>query len=155
MKGLAMAVVKSNRFLEPFRDLFDEDASDWFLGFDHAIERWTDQWDRIFRSNHESPKAHVDRISDHEYKIRMDVPGFEKKDLEIRTIGDELVIEGSRAEERKEGTSSTEKRESFSQSFYLGDGMKVTHAKLENGRLNVELECPVPPKPPETKIAIE
>ena len=38
-----MSLVKSNRFLEPFRDLFDEDVSDWFLGFDHAIQRWTDQ----------------------------------------------------------------------------------------------------------------
>lgn len=149
-----MALVKSNRFLEPFRDLFDDDVADWFLGFDHAVERWTDQWDRIFRSNHEYPKTHVDRISDHEYEIRMDVPGFEKKDLEIKMVGDELVIEGQRSEERKEGEGTAERRESFRQSFFMSDDMKVTHAKLENGRLVVDLKCPPPPVLPETKIPI-
>ena len=150
-----MALVKTNRFLEPFRDLFDEDASDWFLGFDHALERWTDQWDRVVHNFHTYPETHVDRISDHEYKIRMDVPGFEKKDLDVKMVGDELIIEGSRTEEQTQAAGGAEKRESFRQSFYMSDGMKVTSAKLENGRLLVELHCPPPPKPPETKIAIQ
>lgn len=150
-----MALVKTNRFLEPFRDLFDEDVSDWFVGFDHAVQRWTDQWDRIVNNFQESPKTHVERVSDHEYKIRMDLPGWEKKDLEIKMVGDELVIEGERSEERTTGEERGEKRQSFRQSFYLSDDMKVEHAKLENGRLMVDLRCPPPPKPPETKIWIE
>lgn len=150
-----MSLVKSNRFLEPFRDLFDEDVSDWFLGFDHAIQRWTDQWDRIFANNHEYPKTHVDRISDHEYKIHMDLPGWEKKDVEVKMVGDELVIEGHHAAQLKAGEETGEKRESFRQSFYMSDDMKVEHATLVNGRLTVDLKCPPPPKPLETKIYIE
>lgn len=148
-----MTLVKSNRFLEPFRDLFDEDANDWFLGFDHAIQRWTDQWDRVFNNFHEYPKTHVDRLSDHEYKIRMDLPGWEKEDVEVKMVGDELVIEGRH--EHEGGQEAGTKYESFRQSFYMSDGMKVEHAKLKHGQLTVDLKCPPAPKPPETKIAIE
>lgn len=149
-----MALVKTNRFLEPFRDLFDEDVNDWFVGFDHAIQRWTDQWDRVFNNFHEYPKTDVERVSDHEYKIRMDLPGWEKKDLEIKMVGDELVIAGKRDEEHKAGEERGEKHASFRQSFYLSDGMEVKDAKFENGRLQLQLSCPPPPKPPEKLISI-
>ena len=150
-----MALVKTNRFLEPIRDLFDEDVNDWFVGFDHAIQRWTDQWDRVLNNFHEDPRTHVERVSDHEYKIRMDLPGWDKKDLGIKMVGDELVIEGQHEEEHKTGEERAEKRATFRQSFYLSDGMEVKHAKLENGRLTVELSCPPPPKPAEKMITID
>lgn len=150
-----MTLVKSNRFLEPFRDLFDDDVNDWFVGFDHAIQRWTDQWDRIFHDFQDSPKTHVEQLSDHEYEVRMDLPGWEKKDLNIKMVGDELIIAGEHTEEKKDGEERGEKRQSFHQSFYLSDDMKVERAKFENGRLTVDLKCPPPPTPPERMIAIQ
>jgi HSP20 family molecular chaperone IbpA len=151
---MAMTLVKSNRFLEPFRDLFDDDVNDWFVGFDHAVQRWTDQWDRVFHDFQDSPKTHVEQLSDHEYKIRMDLPGWDKKELHLKMVGDELVITGEHAEEDKAGKERSEKRQSFHQRFYLSDGMNVEYAKFENGRLTVDLRCPPPPKPAERMITI-
>ena len=84
----------------------------------------------------------------------MDLPGWDKKELHLKMVGDELVITGEHAEEDKAGKERSEKRQSFHQRFYLSDGMDVEYAKFEKGRLTVDLRCPPPPKAAERMITI-
>jgi HSP20 family protein len=78
-----------------------------------------------------------------EYAITMEMPGVEKKDVDVSVEGDELVISAERSEKfESEGLLRQEIRsEKFRRSFTIGrtvdrDNIK---AKLENGVLRVTL----------------
>ena len=75
----------------------------------------------------ESPQAHQLYTTDDGWAVRVDLPGFEKSDLELHF------------EEKPEGSEST--RPTAHHKFALGeevDSLSIT-AKLENGVLEVSL----------------
>ena len=82
--------------------------------------------------------------SEKEFAVTMELPGVQKKDLDVAIDGEQLVITAERSEkvESNEGLLRREIRsEKFRRTFTLGqavdrDGIK---AKLENGILKVTL----------------
>ena len=82
--------------------------------------------------------------SEKEFIVTMELPGVQKKDLDVAIDGEQLVITAERSEkvESNEGLLRREIRsEKFRRAFTLGqavdrDGIK---AKLENGILKVTL----------------
>jgi HSP20 family protein len=82
--------------------------------------------------------------TDKEYVLTMELPGVQKKDLDVAIDGEQLVVTAERSEkvESDEGLIRREIRsEKFRRTFTIGqvvdrDGIK---AKLENGILKVTL----------------
>jgi HSP20 family protein len=82
--------------------------------------------------------------SEKEFTVTMELPGVQKKDLDVAIDGEQLVVTAERSEkvESSEGILRREIRsEKFRRTFTLGravdrDGIK---AKLENGILKVTL----------------
>lgn len=82
--------------------------------------------------------------TDKEYVVSMELPGVQKKDLDVAIDGDQLVVTAERSEkvESEEGLLRCEIRsEKFRRSFTLGQTVDRENikAKLENGMLKVTL----------------
>ena len=94
---------------------------------------------------------------DNMYNIVMDIPGFDKEDINIETDKGYLRITATRSKEEEEDDKNYIRREriygSYQRSFYLGElDEDNIIAKFENGTLNVK----VPKKKEiETKKTIE
>ncbi len=77
------------------------------------------------------------------YVITIELPGVDKKDLEVSVEGKELVVTAERSEKvESEGLLRREIRsEKYKRSFTLGDAIDAESikAKLENGVLKVTL----------------
>ncbi|PQJ29527.1 Hsp20/alpha crystallin family protein [Rubritalea profundi] len=83
----------------------------------------------------ESPQAHQLYTTDDGWAVRVDLPGFEKSDLELHFEDRALHL----IAEKPEGSEST--RPTAHHKFALGeevDSLSIT-AKLENGVLEVSL----------------
>lgn len=81
--------------------------------------------------------------NDQGYVITMELPGVEKKDIEVSIEGKELVVTAERSEKvESEGLLRREiHSEKYKRSFTLGDTIDAESitAKLENGILKVTL----------------
>ncbi len=82
--------------------------------------------------------------ADNDYIVTMELPGVQKKDLDVSVDGDQLVITAERSEkvESEDGLLRREIRsEKFRRSFTIGETMDrdAIKAKLENGILKVTL----------------
>jgi HSP20 family protein len=82
--------------------------------------------------------------ADKEYILTIELPGVQKKDLDVSVDGEELVVTAERSEkvESEEGLLRREIRsEKFRRSFTIGQAVdrEGIKAKLENGILKVSL----------------
>lgn len=113
--------------LIPRSFFFDDDFDDFFK----PVMRRNDVKCDIYEENDE-------------YHIEMDIPGFDKKDINIEVKDGYLTIKASKETEDKEETKNYIRRErvvgSFTKSFALGDvDTDKIDAKFENGILNVTI----------------
>ena len=73
-----------------------------------------------------------------DYEIKVDMPGFEKKDIKLNLKDGYITLSASREEKETEGKYvRRERKMSCSRSFYVGDQIKTddVKAKYENGTL--------------------
>ena len=113
--------------LIPRSFFFDDDFDDFFK----PVMRRNDVKCDIYEENGE-------------YHIEMDIPGYDKKDINIEVKDGYLTIKASKETEDKEETKNYIRRErvvgSFTKSFALGDvDTDKIDAKFENGILNVTI----------------
>lgn len=113
--------------LIPRSFFFDDDFDDFFK----PVMRRNDVKCDIYEENDE-------------YHIEMDIPGYDKKDINIEVKDGYLTIKASKETEDKEETKNYIRRErvvgSFTKSFALGDvDTDKIDAKFENGILNVTI----------------
>ena len=113
--------------LIPRSFFFDDDFDDFFK----PVMRRNDVKCDIYEENDE-------------YHIEMDIPGYDKKDINIEVKDGYLTIKASKETEDKEETKNYIRRErvvgSFTKSFALGDvDTDRIDAKFENGILNVTI----------------
>ena len=113
--------------LIPRSFFFDDDFDDFFK----PVMRRNDVKCDIYEENDE-------------YYIEMDIPGYDKKDINIEVKDGYLTIKASKETEDKEETKNYIRRErvvgSFTKSFALGDvDTDKIDAKFENGILNVTI----------------
>ena len=113
--------------LIPRSFFFDDDFDDFFK----PVMRRNDVKCDIYEENDE-------------YHIEMDIPGYDKKDINIEVKDGYLTVKASKETEDKEETKNYIRRErvvgSFTKSFALGDvDTDKIDAKFENGILNVTI----------------
>ena len=113
--------------LIPRSFFFDDDFDDFFK----PVMRRNDVKCDIYEENGE-------------YHIEMDIPGYDKKDINIEVKDGYLTIKASKETEDKEESKNYIRRErvvgSFTKSFALGDvDTDKIDAKFENGILNVTI----------------
>ena len=113
--------------LIPRSFFFDDDFDDFFKPVMRRIDVKCD----IYEENDE-------------YHIEMDIPGYDKKDINIEVKDGYLTIKASKETEDKEETKNYIRRErvvgSFTKSFALGDvDTDKIDAKFENGILNITI----------------
>ena len=87
------------------------------------------------------------------YILEIDVPGYQKEDIQIELHDGYLTVTASKNEENEEKKAKYLRRERFSgmctRSYYVGDAIKEEDIKanFKNGILSIEF-----PKEPEQKI---
>jgi HSP20 family protein len=83
--------------------------------------------------------ASMMKESDKAYLISIDLPGMDKKDISIETVGNRLVISGERKEESESKEGSTKSYRQFNQSFSLPDdaNLEAISATSTNGVLKI------------------
>ena len=89
--------------------------------------------------------------------LKLEVPGIEEKDLDIRVENHTLTVKGERKAEAKQAEFLHQgiAARGFERRFQLADHVQVTGAVLENGLLHVDLvrEIPEAKKPRQIQIA--
>jgi HSP20 family protein len=83
--------------------------------------------------------ASMMKESDKAYLINIDLPGMDKKDISIETVGNRLVISGERKEESESKEGSKKSYRQFNQSFSLPDdaNLEAISATSTNGVLKI------------------
>lgn len=79
---------------------------------------------------------------DGKYNLEMDLPGFEKNDINIECENGYLTITASKSHEKKDDSKKYIRQErsyaKYQRSFYIGDiDSKDINAEFKNGILNV------------------
>lgn len=143
---MAGTVMERRHFLTPLRSIFDEDVRDWFVGFDRMLDEMTRKWDRAF--DEATPTSHIEKQDDTHFRVMVKVPGFDREDLSVQRIDDELVVKG--AHETKGKAEHKTRKASFEQHFYLAPDSRVDAAKFSDDELTIEVSFPAP-KPREVQ----
>jgi HSP20 family protein len=129
---------------DPVRSLFN--GSDFFPAALDPRERtgWVPAVDAFERDNR--------------FVIRVELPGVERDDIEVRIEDGELVLSGERKRDAEFKDDNAYRRErvfgSFSRTFRLPDTLDVDkiEAKYENGVLTVEMPKSEASRPRRIKI---
>ena len=108
--------------------LFDDDFDNFFLT---AVKRNNAMKCDIYEK-------------DNKYHIEMDVPGYDKKDINIEVKDGYLTVSASKEQEEKDEKKNYIRRErvygSFSRSFALGDvDIENIDAKFDKGLLTITI----------------
>jgi len=89
--------------------------------------------------------------------VSVEMPGVDKKDIDIRIEGNELVISGKRSEDNREGTYLLRERRSgdFRKTFTVDESIDHDHVdgKLVNGLLTLTLKIKEAARPRRIAIA--
>lgn len=127
-----------------------------FIGFDHLAGLI----DKASRADKQSsyPPYNIELLAEDQYRITMAVAGFAENELEIESKQNNLVVTGTKPEnkdknDRKFLHQGIAER-NFERKFQLGDHVKVIGAFMENGLLHIDLEREIPEALKPRKIAI-
>ena len=127
-----------SRELEKFRHDFDELLER--LGFEHG--RFM-EWEPMPRR-----PAIESYVDGEKFIVRVDMPGINPKDVDIKVAGDVLTIKGSREEKRETDKPHYFRREvhygSVERSISLPAGMKAEDLKATFDHGVLELSAPMP-----------
>ena len=116
--------------------IFGEDLFDDFMDFPFHTAR------HGYQNAHGLMKTDIRETKD-SYELDVDMPGFDKKDINLELKDGYLTIKANRNEEKEDKKNHYLRKERFtgscSRSFYVGDNVqeKDVHAKFENGILKL------------------
>ncbi|HIR41332.1 MAG TPA: Hsp20/alpha crystallin family protein [Candidatus Egerieicola pullicola] len=115
--------------------IFGEDLFDDFMDFPFRTTR-------SYQNVHGLMQTDIRETKDG-YELDVDLPGFDKKDINLELKDGYLTIKASRNEEKEDKKHHYLRKERFtgscSRSFYVGDSVKEedVHAKFDNGILKL------------------
>ncbi len=111
------------------------------MGFDDTGSM-LDHSFQLDKDSGDYPAYDIEAFADGKYWIRLAVPGFEPKDLNVDVQQDMLVIKGDHIDEEHGGhmVFQSVTRRSFERRFQLTDHIDVLGAKLSHGLLTIELQ---------------
>ena len=138
--------------------IFGENMMDEFFDHDFFCERYP-----LFGMRARNLMKTDIRENEHEYELAVELPGFDKEEIQLDVNDGYLTISAQKGldknEEDKKGRVLRQERYSgvCSRSFYVGDVRpEDVHAKYESGVLTIELPKEQPKKlASASKIAIE
>ena len=119
------------------------------VGFDSIFEEFDRMLESPERYNSNYPPYNIHKLSDNDYKIEVALAGFSKEDIELELKDSTLTIRNKTKEKviNDESNGVIHKGIStrqFERSFTISEDIKVKHAELRNGLLNIDLERIVP-----------
>lgn len=123
---------------------------DWFDGFDDFFAPTIYSREREMRTDVKE--------TENGYELKVDMPGFEKKDINL-TLKDGYITLSANREEKEENGKYVrrERKMSVSRSFYVGKEItqEDVKAKYENGTLTLDIPKKEEKKPESGRIEIE
>lgn len=131
------------------------------------VDRWADEIfgqniARFFGSDgymDHAPRVNIVENKD-EFRVEMQAPGFDKKDLKVEMIDDTLTIRGETTEETDNADTRWTRREfnrsAFERNFVLPQSVKADAIKAEyvNGMLQLTIPKSEESKPKTRSISI-
>ncbi len=125
------------------------------IGFDHLVSL-LDTARRIDQGGNSFPPYNIERTGEDAYRISMAVAGFDQSELSIETKENTLTVNGVKNKnDAKNYLYHGIAERNFERRFQLADHVKVSHAKLENGLLHIDLVREIPEAMKPRTIAIE
>jgi HSP20 family protein len=100
-------------------------------------------------------------VEDGKFIVRTDVPGIDPKNIDIKVVGDVLMIKGHREDTRETRKADFFRRElrygAFERSLSLPEGIKVEDLKADYHDGVLELSAPMPKEaaPKAVKIQVQ
>ena len=111
-------------FMDVWNDPFEDFFKPFFYGGMQAADMRTDI-----------------KENEHDYEMQVDLPGFDKKDINVSLRNGYLTVEAKKQdkEEDKHNYVRRERNYSCSRSYYVGEGIREedVKAKYENGILSL------------------
>lgn len=105
---------------------------------------WFEEFDSLFsRAYHPTfyTTRSASQITENEkaYSISIDMPGVDKKEINLEVVGNRILVSGERKDERKTKEKSERSYSSYQQSFTLPDDADLNkiQAESENGVLQI------------------
>jgi molecular chaperone IbpA len=125
------------------------------IGFDHLVSL-LDSARRIDQGGNGYPPYNIERVGGDTYRISMAVAGFDQSELNVETKENTLTVSGVKNKDAaKNYLYHGIAERNFERRFQLADHVKVTHAKLENGLLHIDLTREIPEAMKPRTIAIQ
>lgn len=129
----------------------------------NGLDFFDDAFDSLFKPMFYEEKFNTMKTDikerENSYVMDVEIPGFDKKDVNISLKDGYLTITAEKKEEdngKKENYVRRERSTSLSRSYYVGDVDKDdVKAKYENGVLTVEIPKEKPALPESHNIAID
>lgn len=122
------------------------------LGFDDLFEKFGKQ---VNNSNY--PPYNVIKHNEEHYEIQVAVTGFEKEDVSVEVVQNELVVKGVRSKKLDEQTYIYHglAARQFTRVWTLAADVHVEDAEIKNGILTIKLQRITPEALKPRKLAIK
>ena len=119
------------------------------VGFDSIFEEFDRMLESTERYNSNYPPYNIRKLNDNNYKIEVALAGYSKDDIQLELKDSTLTVRNKTKEKviDEESNGVIHKGIStrqFERSFTISEDVKVKHAELKNGLLNIDLERIVP-----------
>ena len=119
------------------------------VGFDSIFEEFDRLLESTERYNSNYPPYNIRKLNDNDYKIEVALAGYSRDDIELELKDSTLTVRNKTKEKviNDESNGVIHKGIStrqFDRSFTISEDIKVKHAELKNGLLNIDLERIVP-----------
>ena len=93
------------------------------------------------------PLYNIEKVDENDYRITMEVAGFDENELSIEARDATVTVEGKPAEDRDKGRTYLHRgipTRGFKRAFQLANHVRVSGANFENGLLHIDLVREVP-----------
>tara|TARA_B100000029_G_C17609186_1_gene968690 strand:- start:1810 stop:2262 length:453 start_codon:yes stop_codon:yes gene_type:complete len=134
------------------------------VGFDNVFDHFESLLDDDFNistSRNNYPPYDIKKVGDYRYNIEVALAGFNKKDIEIITKNNTLIIKTKKDKTSNKNNGNSEvihkgiSKRYFERSFTIAEDVKVLCAELKDGLLTVSLERIIPEEKKEKVIEIK
>lgn len=121
---------------------------------------WFEEWDSLFNRPYH-PAFYTTRSAsqitenDKAYIISVDMPGVDKKEINLEVTGNRIMVSGERKDERKSKEKSERSYSSYQQSFTLPEDAELNKIQAESKNGVLEITVPKTGKKTSKKIEIK
>ena len=116
-----------------------------FVGFDSLFDRLNEHYQLHTTTNF--PPYNIRKLEENKWQVEVALAGYDKKDIEVKTIEGSLVVATVDNEKDTEDSELVHRgisQRKFSRTWSMADDAVVNEAKMEDGMLYVKIERVVP-----------